>query len=291
MESSAHETIAVIGNGEMGTAVALALSRGGARVVTSLRGRSEASRERAMASGAHIVEDDEELVGQAGVLLSVVPPGQAKAVAERFLGPLTRQGPALLYADCNAIAPATAGEIGALLASRGVRYVDASIIGPPRFDRTHHGHARIFASGAAAGQLAAVGARYDIDIVAMGGPVGAASAIKMCYAGLTKGLTALGAAVGVAAARYQVEGMLKAELARSADGILRHLSGTIPAVSRKAYRFVAEMEEIAKTMEQAETGATIYTGMAQLYDFVAHAPGEPRAAAIAELLREFLPRR
>ncbi|HLH78560.1 MAG TPA: DUF1932 domain-containing protein [Candidatus Binataceae bacterium] len=285
---SSDQVIAVIGNGEMGSAVAQVLVRAGARVLTSLRGRGEASRARAQAAGAHAIDDDWELVSQADVMLSVVPPGQARAVAERFVGPLRRKGAPTLYADCNAIAPASARAIGELVTGSGASFVDASIIGPPRFDRAHRGYARIFASGDGVGQLAALGARYGVDVVAMEGPPGAASAIKMCYAGLTKGLTALGAAVSVAAARYQVEGMLEAELERSAQGILHHLQSTIPAVPRKAYRFVAEMEEIAQTMEQAHTGATIYDGMAQLYEFVARASSDPKAAKLVELLQTFL---
>jgi len=287
MQSRADQVIAVIGNGEMGSALALALIGAGARVVTSLRGRGEASRARALATGARIVDDDQDLVSQADVMLSVVPPGQARAVAERFVAPLSRKGAAILYADCNAIAPASARAIGELVAGGGARFVDASIIGPPRFDRAHRGYARIFASGPHAGQFAALGARHAIEIVAMDGPPGAASAIKMCYAGLTKGLTSLGAAVSVAAARYQVEELLKAELARSAGGILRHLQGTIPALPRKAYRFVAEMEEIAQTMEHQDTGGAIYSGMAQLCEMIARAPGEREAAAVVELLQAF----
>src|SRR5579875_940183 len=91
IRQSSDQVIAVIGNGEMGSAVAQVLVRAGARVLTSLRGRGEASRARAQAAGAHAIDDDWELVSQADVMLSVVPPGQARAVAERFVGPLRRK--------------------------------------------------------------------------------------------------------------------------------------------------------------------------------------------------------
>jgi L-threonate 2-dehydrogenase len=111
MERASGGAVIVIGNGDMGTAVAQALAASGAEVRTSLRGRSAESRERAHRAGLTVIDDDDELLRGAEFLLSVVPPGQAQTVAERFAGPLSRAGKPPIFADCNALAPATACEL------------------------------------------------------------------------------------------------------------------------------------------------------------------------------------
>ena len=55
------------------------------------------------------------------------------------------------------------------------------------------------------------------------GPLTAASALKMSYAGITKGFTALGAAMMLAATRGGSAEALKAELAESRPDLLRYL--------------------------------------------------------------------
>jgi putative dehydrogenase len=287
MERTAGGAVIVIGNGEMGSAVAQALAAAGAQVRTSLRGRSAESRERARRAGLTVIDDDDELLRGAAFLLSVVPPGQARAVGERFAGPLKRAATPPIYADCNAVAPATTSAIGELIERSGASYVDGSIVGPPNFDRSRPSSARIFVSGPQSARLLEL---KGIEWIRLEGPVGAASALKMAYAGLTKGLTALGAAVIMGANRYQVAGALKTELNRSAGGILRHLSNTIPSVPRKAYRFVAEMEEIARFAGGRDTGGTIYEGTAAIYAFLAGqcgSPSEPPGSPAAELLDFF----
>ena len=62
-------TIAVIGAGEMGAAVAHQMLSKGARVLTTLKGRSAASAERVRLAGIEVVEDDDAIALEAGFLL------------------------------------------------------------------------------------------------------------------------------------------------------------------------------------------------------------------------------
>jgi L-threonate 2-dehydrogenase len=61
---------------------------------------------------------------------------------------------------------------------------------------------------------------HGLDIRIVGGGMGAASALKMSYAGITKGLTALGAAMMLGATRAGVAEALHAELAASQPALL-----------------------------------------------------------------------
>ena len=75
-------TIAVIAQGAMGSGIAGRLVESGHRVVTVLEGRSAASRGRAAAAG--VAEVGWAEAAGADMVLSVLPPGGAVALAERL---------------------------------------------------------------------------------------------------------------------------------------------------------------------------------------------------------------
>ena len=272
-------TIAIIAQGAMGAGIARRLTDHGATVLTCLDGRGAASAARAAAAGMRAVPPED--LARADIFLSILPPSEALGLAERT-APLLRPG--TVYADCNAISPALAGRIGAVLAPSGCAYVDAGIIGgPPRPD----GYTpRIYASGPHAARLAALEA-HGLRVPVLDGPVGAASALKMSYAGITKGLTAIGAAMLLAAEREGAGAALHAELADSQPALLAWLGRAVPGMFDKAYRWVGEMEEIAAFLgpEKGPEGgpdrgeADLYRGAARLYARLA----EDHAGAGAEI--------
>jgi 3-hydroxyisobutyrate dehydrogenase-like beta-hydroxyacid dehydrogenase len=261
-------TVAVIGAGEMGSAVGRRLRRMGARVLTELKGRSAASARRVADAGLEVIDDDQLLVRAADFILSIVPPGVAWAVAERFRPPLSRSARKPVFVECNAIAPRTMRRIEAILSETRCGLVDAGIIGgpPPLDDRTNG--PRFYAAGPQAHMFAGL-AQYGLDIAVLEAPIGAASALKLSYAGLTKGVTALGSAMIAAAAREQMADALRMELARSQPDLLARLERSVPGMFSKAYRWVAEMEQIADFAGDEGTGGLIYQGAARLYERIA----------------------
>ncbi|HEX7967434.1 MAG TPA: DUF1932 domain-containing protein [Stellaceae bacterium] len=275
--------IAIIAPGEMGSAVGRRLREGGARVITALAGRSAASIARAERAGLAGVDSDERLVAEADFLLSIVPPGEAIGLVERLAPVLTRSSRKPIYVDCNAVAPATAERIGGLVAATGCRYVDAAIIGPPPA-----GAARtmFYASGEAAKELLRVGA-LGLQVRVLDAPAGAASALKMSYAGITKGLTGLGAAMMLGATRSGAAAALRQELGESQPHLLAWLSRQVPAMFPKAYRWVAEMEEIAAFAERDAAAQQIYRGLARLFERLADGDAaEAELAALSEFCRQ-----
>ena len=283
------ETIAIIGAGEMGAAVGRRMRELGARVLTSLKGRSAASEERTRRAGLEVVDDDETLVGEAGYILSIVPPAVAYAVAERLHSALGSARAKPIFVECNAISPATVRRIADLLGGTGCRFVDAGIIGgPPPAGRTDGGP-RIYASGPDADSLVRL-REFGLDILLLDGPIGAASGLKMSYAGLTKGLTAVGAAMIGGASRNGLAVALRGELERSQPGLLASLGRNIPAMFPKAYRWVAEMEQIADFLGSEDHGSTIYEGVARLYAEIS-AQSERGSGWATELASFFAPRK
>jgi L-threonate 2-dehydrogenase len=273
-------TVAIVAPGSMGAGIGARLREHGVEVLTSLEGRSAVSAERAAAAGMRAVSAAR--LAECDFLLSIVPPAAAEPFAEHIARLLTRSGP--VFVDCNAVSPETVTRVAARVMASGAAFVDAGIIGGP----PHAGTCGpvLYASGHDAPRFAALGA-YGLDIRIMGEEVGAASALKMCYAGITKGLIAVASTMLLAAERAGVADTLARELAASQQGLLGSLERTIPGMFPKAYRWVAEMRQIA-TFSADPAAVQIYEGAAQLYERLAPASGgrEERSLLSAFLARE-----
>src|SRR5208337_978780 len=257
-------TVAIVGAGEMGAAVGHRLREAGARVLTSLAGRSGESVARVRDAGLEVVNDYDSLVRDASFVLSIVPPGVAVEVAERLCGPLARAQGKPVFVECNAISPATCRRIRGVLDA--TTFIDAGIVGGPPVAGTQDPTKgpRFYASGADARLLMRL-ADFGLEIAILDGPVGAASGLKLSYAGLTKGFTALCATMLGAAEREGLADALRAELARSQPSFLARMERAVPAMRPKAYRWVAEMRQIAEFIGVPDDGSTIYDGAALLY--------------------------
>ena len=254
--------VGILSPGEMGSGVGEVLHQRGLRVLTCLAGRGEHSRARAAQVGFEDVADLDQLVRECDVLLSIVPPAVAGAVADQVAAAVRATGVSLLYADCNAIAPSTARDIARTVTEAGARFADAGIIGGPP---TRPGN-RIFASGAGAREFAGLGT-FGLDIRVLDGDVGQASGLKMCYAAMTKGLQALGAELLVAARLLGVEEQLRAEQNQGGDlaAVRRFVERALPSMPPKAYRWIGEMEEIARCFEDLGLPRRLLLGAADVY--------------------------
>ncbi|HTT76599.1 MAG TPA: DUF1932 domain-containing protein [Candidatus Binataceae bacterium] len=268
MNDSNPPVVGIIGTGEMGAAVGRRLRETGARVLTSLSGRTTASADRVRRAGLEVVHDDDQLIAGADLVLSIVPPAAALEAAERLREPLRRTASPPIFADCNAIAPATMRQLARILDPLPV--IDAGIIGGPPREGTQDPAAgpRFYASGPHANRLAIL-TRYGLDIAVMDAPIGAASGLKLAYAGLTKGFTALAAAIITAASRDGLAEALRAELERTQPQFLTRIDRFVLAMYPKAYRWVAEMEQIAAFIGDPAAGSTIYEGAARLFEAIA----------------------
>jgi L-threonate 2-dehydrogenase len=278
-------TVAIIAPGEMGSAVGARLAEHGVRVTTSLAGRSAASAARAERARMIPVTDDDTLVGEADFFLSICPPGEAIALARRLKPALTRAPKRPIYVDCNAVSPETAREIGNVLDGSGCRYVDGGIIGPPPIPNATG--TRIYVSGEAARDVARL-SDFGVPFPPLDGPIGAASALKMSYAGITKGFTAVAVAMVLGATQAGSAPALYEELKASQPQLLAWLTRQVPRMYPKAYRWIAEMEEISHFLQERDRGDTpgadMYAAVARLYAEIAAAAREPSPGdALAQL--------
>lgn len=257
-------TIALFGAGAMGAAVGRRLVESGARVITFLEGRGPATVERARAAGLAPASLSE--MAGADIVLSVVPPAEALGVAAR-IGPLLGESPQKpAFVDFNAVSPKTMQALAASLAPFGAKVLDGSIIGaPPAPGKA----GPVFCMS---GDLAAepeLLSGFGLKVRRVEGPVGAASALKMCYAGINKGIVGLSSAMLLAAARSGSSEALKVELAESQAELLARLGHSIPDMYPKAYRWVAEMEEIAEFLGEDDPASLVFKGMAGIFGRIA----------------------
>ena len=262
--------VAVMAQGTMGAGVGRRLHESGAEVRTLLSGRSAASAERAKAAGMKPAADERALLDGADFFLSILPPGEAAALARRLVPALSALDKKPIYVDCNAISPQTAQQVGAIVEQSGATFVDGGIIGGP--PRPGYSPA-IYASGPAVGQTAVL-RDWGIDWRAIDGPIGAASGLKMSYAGITKGTTAIAAAMLLGAARFGCGEALIAELSKSQPEMLKRMRGGIPGMYDKAYRWVGEMEEISDFLGSNPPSRDMYAAIARLYEYLAAAEAE-----------------
>lgn len=226
----------------MGSAVGGALLRGGARVVATVDGRSV--RTRRLAEGLELLPSLDAVVAEADVVLSIVPPGEAGAVAGRVRG-------ARLLADLNAVSPETARGLGI--------DVDGSISGPPPREP---GTTRVYLSGPRAGEVAAL--PFDgVEVVVVGDEVGAASAVKMSTASVYKGSVALLTQALRAADHYGVLEHVLSDLGEENAG------RRIARSAAKAGRYVDEMHEIAGAQAAAGLDPALFEAFARVYAEIA----------------------
>ena len=264
--------VAIVAAGNMGAGIARRLVENGITVLTLLNGRSAATQQRATAAGMQPASLD--AVMEADLLLSIVPPANALSFAEQTAFALKSARRKPVFADCNAVSPATVRHIHAVVAATGAEFVDAGIIGFPPEPAGKSPH--IYVCGESSSKLAAL-SDYGLDMRVLNGPVGAASALKMAFAGISKGSIAIVAAMILAAERSGSAEALRQELAESEQSLLNTMSTRIPrSMFPKAWRWVAEMQEIAEFAKEDAAAYEIWMGISKLYDRIAEDVGGDR---------------
>ncbi len=259
-----NPVVAVIAPGMMGAGVGKRLADNGLRVLTSLNGRSAETAARASASGMAAASDEE--IAASDFILSILPPGDALSLAERFVPALKASNAKPVYVDCNAINPATVERVAAAIAPTDCPFCDSGIIGSP--PKPGDAGPRFYASGPAAARFAAL-RQFGLDIRVLDGAMSAASALKMSYAGITKGTQAIGAAMMLAASRAGSADALFAELSSSQKEMFAWFKRGLALMPPKAYRWIAEMHEIAGFVGDDPAASELYEGAAHFYERIA----------------------
>jgi 3-hydroxyisobutyrate dehydrogenase-like beta-hydroxyacid dehydrogenase len=262
----------------MGAAVGDVLVENGHAVSWASTGRSAATTARATRfADAGTVES---VVRSCDVVLSVCPPHAAVAVAKEAVA----AGSAFVFVDANAVSPATARAIGAVVTDAGARFVDGGIVGGPP-TAAAPGRTRLYLSGADAPTIAELFAGTPLGTHVLVGGAGAASGLKACFAAYTKGTTALLLAIRALADAEGVDEALLAEWAISQPDLVERSAVAPVGSARKAWRFVGEMSEIADAFAAHGLPDGFHRASAEVYARLDSNASHTKPPTIEDLVR------
>ena len=261
--------VGVVSPGDMGQAIAGRIKESGLSVHTALDGRSERTRTLAREAGINDCGSMEKLVAACELVLSVINPGEALNVARQVAAAMRKTGRRIAFADLNAVSPQTARDTDRLIRDAGGVFIDGGIIGPP--PRGEKDRPRIYVSGPDAYLMERIN-HPNLLVRVLSERIGDASGVKMCYAAMTKGTTALAVELLVAARKLGVEQALEKELRESRNDVFEWQMKNIAVMPPKAYRWVPEMQEIAKTFGELGLTRQIFEGATDIYTMVAATP-------------------
>lgn len=260
--------IGVTSPGDMGQAVAMRLQASGYEVFTALEGRSARTSKLAREAGLVDAGSVGQLVETCDAVFSILNPGAALDNAREVAAAMRSAKKKLVFVDCNAIAPQTGHEIEKLIRDAGGVFIDAGIIGPPPRGKAK---TKLYVSGPDAALLSQI-VDPQLQVRVVGERNGDASAVKMCYAAMTKGTIALGIELLIAARKLGVEQALEAEFRESQPELYESALNRSVSMPPKAYRWVPEMLEIAKTFDGVGLTPRMLQGAADMYELIAETP-------------------
>lgn len=279
-----HLRIGILHPGDMGISIAVSAQNGGHDVRWASEGRSAQTRARAEAHGLRDAHSLAALCADSDVIVSVCPPHAAEDLARAVLA----VGFSGTFVDANAIAPERARRIADMMASAGIDVVDGGIIGGPAWKPKS---TWLYLSGKRAAAIATLFTAGPLETQVLGDDIGAASALKMCYAAYTKGSTALLCAVLAAADGLNVRDALNAQWSRDSAGSDLQNTRRVQGVTAKAWRFSGEMHEIAATFRATGLPGAFHDAAAEIYDRIAPFKGADGAPALEDVLRALLSKR
>ncbi|KUJ11504.1 6-phosphogluconate dehydrogenase C-terminal domain-like protein [Mollisia scopiformis] len=284
--------------GDMGLGIASLLVKYSYPVITDLNGRSPNTVARAEAAGVKDVSFL-DLLSEASIVLSVLPPGHALSLAERtasLIGIASRdRKDKLVFIDLNAISPSLARNISLVIENSGVTFIDGSILAYPskQLDDGTWFRPSIpisgpdFPSSPFTSELTSLLNMHHISP-----SIGAASGLKMCFSAINKGLTAISIQAYSTAHNLGVLEELGDYMEKYFPALHRVIDGAIVASQKKAYRWVNEMEEIESCfVEEGGWDKGIFGGAAEVFRFVREIQPKGEVKAVVQEVSGALRRR
>lgn len=254
-------TIAILSPGNMGGGIGKFLGRNGYTVITSLAGRSDFTRRKAADCGFRDAGSMDALVREADLVLSILPPANAVAVAEETAAAMKRTSAKPPYADCNATSPQTARQMQRIIEGAGSLFIDVGIIGATPSEGKYP---ELCASGPHASVLDELNGK-GVQILNVGTEIGAGSAIKICNGAYNKGAFALYTAVMLAAEHYGFTDHLRGRLPGSQAGTVAKLDQAIVRLPSLSGRYIGEMEQVSETFESIGLPGGFHAASAELF--------------------------
>ena len=267
--------------GAMGVFLAATVQKAGHTAYWVSKNRSSDTRGRAEKHNIVELRTIKEICDRCSIIISVCPPHAASDVAGKDLE-YSFEG---VYADVNAISPQHVKDIGQLMNDASVEFVDGGIIGLPVWRQES---AWLYLSGHRASHVADCFRGGPLGVEIIGGEIGKASALKMCFAANTKGTTALLCAIVAAAEKMGVRKELEKQWSRDGSDFAQKTLVRVRNVAAKAWRFSGEMEEIASTLEEAGLPGGFHLAASDIFQRIARFKDSSPAPPVEDVLGALL---
>ena len=263
--------------GAMGISLAASAQNTGHTVCWASNGRSSETRDRADQFNLVDMVSLSSLCQNCSVLISICPPHAAEDLANQVLSYNYRG----VYVDANAISPGRVKRIDQAMTEAGVTFLDGGIIGPPAWKP---GRTWLHLSGNTPEQVAECFSSGPLETEIVGSTIGKASALKMCYAALTKGTTALMCAILLASEAYGVRDALETQWNQDGSAFTTETHQRVRNTAPKAWRFVGEMAEISATLSQVSVPGDFHAGAEEIFRRLSGFKGVKELPTIEEIL-------
>jgi len=273
--------IGILYPGEMGISVAAAAINSGHPVYWTSQGRSDKTRLRAEKHNLIEIETLPELCQASEIIFSVCPPHAAEDVAKSVI----ETGFKGFYLDANAISPQRAIRIGEMMEENGVHFIDGGIIGGPAWTSNE---TQLYLSGRDAAKIANCFATGPLETKIIGGEIGKASALKMCYAAYSKGTTALLSAILATAESLEIREELYQQWDKDEANFSDQVNRRVTRVTAKAWRFEGEMKEIASTFREVGLPDGFHQAAAEIYHQMVDFKDAERPPGLNEVLQALI---
>lgn len=273
--------IGILYPGEMGISIAASAVNSGHQVYWMSQGRSDKTRARAEKHNLIEIDLSSRFCRTCETIVSICPPHAAEEVARSVM----KAGFQGLYLDANAISPQRAIKIGHMLEANKIQFVDGGIIGGPAWRPKE---TWLYLSGQHAHEIASCFVNGPLETKIIGDEIGKASALKMCYAAHSKGITALLAAILATAESLGVRNELYELWDGDNSGFSEQAARRVTRATAKAWRFEGELLEIASTFQNEGLPGGFHEAAAEIYHRIAGFKDSPETPSLDHVLKSLL---
>ncbi|ANF49059.1 hypothetical protein A0O34_00140 [Chryseobacterium glaciei] len=254
--------IALLSPGDMGTQIAKALIKNNFKVVTAGEGRSAKTLQNIQYTGIEDAGSLQNTIEQADVILSLTSPEGSIKLAENIVSCLKNTSNRPLYVDLNSNTPAIALSIEELLLSMNIKFVNGAVMGASK-DIPETGvlvisgtHRQLF--------IDLFGKVFKIKNA--GEKTEAASAYKLLFSMVNKGINALFFETMTAAAHFGILDELNESLQNFLPGTYQDLLKTTPTYPQHILRRIDEMKGLTEMLKSENLPNIIASGTAETFE-------------------------
>ncbi|MDQ1803040.1 DUF1932 domain-containing protein [Chryseobacterium sp. PTM-20240506] len=261
---TAQPVIAILFPGDMGTQIAKTLIKNKYTVITAGEGRSQVTLQNIKDAGIHDVNTLQNIAEQADIIISLANPEASPKVAENIIGHLKNTDNRPVFIDLNSNTPQIALSIEKMCSKGNIRFVNGAVMGA---SKDVPDQATFVVSGIWRNLFAEqFGGIFKIKDA--GEKTEAASAYKLLFSMVNKGMNALFFETMIAAAHYGILDELNESLQAFLPGTYQDLIKTTPTYPQHISRRIDEMKGLTDMLRSEGLPNTIAAGTAETFERV-----------------------